>query len=555
MTTYQSQSTRVRQLFSTLAAVTASNPVLLEGEKWNEKDATTGRATGRTKTGDGVVSGTAPNQTITGTVFNDLPFDPGGSGGGATNLSIANRTAAGLTIASDTGTDADAPVATTTLAGLQSAADKTKLDSITVNSALEIRIYVRNNSGTSIPKGAPCYQTGSSGTTITVALADASSETTASQTLGLAENVIANNSFGHLKAVGELTGIDTSSLVEGEIVWLSETTGALTTTRPTQPAHGVVCGYCAKQGSGTSGIVYVKINNGLELSELHDVLITSATPGQGLRLGSDGLWRNHAFTAADVAADAAGTAAAAVAAHVAAADPHPTYTTAIEAAAAAPVQSVALTPPTGWSSSTANTGGSVTLSLALPTGYSLPSDASQANWNTAYSERLRWDGGSTGLNTTTARASLELGSAAQRDAGTAPGNVPVLDGSGLVPSALLTDVIVIPVGDETTALTAGTNKVKFRMPFSATLLAVRDGVNIAPTGSPLIVDINEAGTSVLGTKLSIDATETSSTTAASAATIIDSSLADDAEISIDIDQVGSTVAGAGLKVYLFVRRA
>ena len=118
-----------------------------------------------------------------------------------------------------------------------------------------------------------------------------------------------------------------------------------------------------------------------------------------------------------------------------------------------------------------------------------------------------------------------------------------------------TDVIVIPVGDEGTALTAGTNKVRFRMPFAATLLAVRANVNTAPTGSTLIVDVNEAGTSVLGTKLSIDASETSSTTAASAATITDTSLADDAEISIDIDQIGSTVAGAGLKVSLFVRRA
>ena len=117
------------------------------------------------------------------------------------------------------------------------------------------------------------------------------------------------------------------------------------------------------------------------------------------------------------------------------------------------------------------------------------------------------------------------------------------------------DVIVIPVGDESTALTTGTNKVRFRMPFAATLLAVRANVNTAPTGSTLIVDVNEAGTSVLGTKLSIDASETSSTTAASAATITDSSLADDAEISIDIDQIGSTVAGAGLKVSLFVRRA
>jgi hypothetical protein len=117
------------------------------------------------------------------------------------------------------------------------------------------------------------------------------------------------------------------------------------------------------------------------------------------------------------------------------------------------------------------------------------------------------------------------------------------------------DVIVIPVGDETTALTAGTDKIRFRMPFAATLLAVRASVNAAPTGSTLIVDINEAGTTVLSTKLSIDASETTSTTAAVPAVISDSSLADDAEISIDIDQIGSTTAGAGLKVSLFVRRA
>jgi len=117
------------------------------------------------------------------------------------------------------------------------------------------------------------------------------------------------------------------------------------------------------------------------------------------------------------------------------------------------------------------------------------------------------------------------------------------------------DTIVLACSDETTALTAGTNRVRFRMPYAATLLAVRASVNTAPTGSTLIVDINEAGTSVLGTKLSIDASETSSTTAASAATITDSSLAEDAEISIDIDQIGSTVAGAGLKVMLSVRRA
>ena len=116
------------------------------------------------------------------------------------------------------------------------------------------------------------------------------------------------------------------------------------------------------------------------------------------------------------------------------------------------------------------------------------------------------------------------------------------------------DWLVIAASDESTNLATGTNKVYFRMPYAGTLLAVRSSVNTAPTGSTLIVDINEAGTSLLSTKLSIDASEKTSTTAATAAVISDSALADDAEITIDIDQVGSTIAGKGLKVYLKVRR-
>lgn len=83
---------------------------------------------------------------------------------------------------------------------------------------------------------------------------------------------------------------------------------------------------------------------------------------------------------------------------------------------AGPVQSVALSAPNGWSTNSTNVGGSVTLTLALPTGYSLPSDISQINWDTAYSERGRWDGGSSGLNASTGRASLGLGTAATTDA-------------------------------------------------------------------------------------------------------------------------------------------
>lgn len=113
-----------------------------------------------------------------------------------------------------------------------------------------------------------------------------------------------------------------------------------------------------------------------------------------------------------------------------------------------------------------------------------------------------------------------------------------------------TESIILAPSDETTALTTGTAKMTFRMPYAFTLTAVRASVTTAPTGSTLVVDINEGGASILSTKLSIDAGEKTSTTAATPAVISDAALADDAEITIDIDQVGSTVAGAGLKVVL-----
>jgi hypothetical protein len=116
------------------------------------------------------------------------------------------------------------------------------------------------------------------------------------------------------------------------------------------------------------------------------------------------------------------------------------------------------------------------------------------------------------------------------------------------------DWFVIAASDETSNLSTGLGKVSFRMPYAATLLAVRASVKTAPTGSTIIVDINEAGSTILSTKLSIDASEKTSTTAATAAVISDSALADDAEITIDIDQVGSTIQGVGLKVYLKMRR-
>jgi hypothetical protein len=111
------------------------------------------------------------------------------------------------------------------------------------------------------------------------------------------------------------------------------------------------------------------------------------------------------------------------------------------------------------------------------------------------------------------------------------------------------------ISDEVFDLITGTAKLTFRMPHAVTLTDVRASVSTAPTGSTIIVDINQTASTILSTKLTIDATEKTSTTAATPPVISTSALTDDAEITIDIDQVGSTIAGVGLKVTLIGTRA
>jgi len=118
------------------------------------------------------------------------------------------------------------------------------------------------------------------------------------------------------------------------------------------------------------------------------------------------------------------------------------------------------------------------------------------------------------------------------------------------------EVIQLAVSDETTALTTGTAKLTFRMPFAMTVTEVRASLTTAGTTSgTTTIDINEGGTSILSTLLTIDFSEKTSTTAATPAVISDSALADDAEITIDIDAISGGATEAGLKVTLIGNRA
>ncbi len=111
-------------------------------------------------------------------------------------------------------------------------------------------------------------------------------------------------------------------------------------------------------------------------------------------------------------------------------------------------------------------------------------------------------------------------------------------------------VIQLAVSDETTVITSGTSKITFRMPFAMTLTSVRASLGTAQTsGNTVVIDINEGGSSILSTKLSFDNNEKTTTTALIPVVISDTILADDAEITIDIDRIGNSTA-KGLKVTL-----
>jgi len=120
-------------------------------------------------------------------------------------------------------------------------------------------------------------------------------------------------------------------------------------------------------------------------------------------------------------------------------------------------------------------------------------------------------------------------------------------------SALPIDTsFVITVSDESTDLDTTNNpKTTFRMPFGYILSEVRASVRVAAIGNDLLtIDIQQEGVSILSTKITLDSTEKTSTTATTPPSISTGTLNDDDEIEIRIDQIGETTPGQGLKVYL-----
>lgn len=140
---------------------------------------------------------------------------------------------------------------------------------------------VRNVTGSQIAKGKVVYISGATGQRPQISLADADAEMSSSVTFGITAEAIDNNDSGFVFVSGYIKGINTSALTEGEALWLDTVPGGFTHDKPIAPVHSVLVGYVITKKN--NGEIFVKVQNGYELGELHNVNTQGAVARDILR--------------------------------------------------------------------------------------------------------------------------------------------------------------------------------------------------------------------------------------------------------------------------------
>jgi hypothetical protein len=160
---------------------------------------------------------------------------------------------------------------------------------------------VRNNSGATMTAGTVVYINGALGNKATIAKALATGDATSAQTYGLVQTNIANNADGYVVVIGDVNNLNTSSFTEGQQLYLSGiTAGTYTTTKPYAPIHLVYVGIVLRSHP-TLGIIGVKIQNGYEMDELHNVAAQSPNNGDILQyVSSTNLWTKTAGSTTNI---------------------------------------------------------------------------------------------------------------------------------------------------------------------------------------------------------------------------------------------------------------
>jgi hypothetical protein len=181
-----------------------------------------------------------------------------------------------------------------------------------VDNAETIQIIGRNSTGSTLYKGTVVYISGSTGNRPNFVKSQANNEATSAGTFGIIASDLANNADGYAVCLGYLDNLDTRStathpftsdtLADGDTIYLSPTTaGYITNVKPSAPNHLVYLGKVTRT-SPTNGTIVYRIQNGYELSEIHDCAISSVANNDLLQYEtSTSLWKNKQVTTASIA--------------------------------------------------------------------------------------------------------------------------------------------------------------------------------------------------------------------------------------------------------------
>lgn len=153
-------------------------------------------------------------------------------------------------------------------------------------------VYVKNVSGAQIDKGKVVRISGATGDNPLIVTASFLTEGQSANTLGITTENIANDSFGYVITEGILLGVNTSGMTAGQLIYLGAN-GTFTTTEPTAPNHGVRLGEVLREQQN-NGSIYVRVDNGSELGEAHNVVDTSTNSSYGdILMKSGSVWINN----------------------------------------------------------------------------------------------------------------------------------------------------------------------------------------------------------------------------------------------------------------------
>jgi hypothetical protein len=157
--------------------------------------------------------------------------------------------------------------------------------------------------GVAIAKGQAIYVSSADGTNMIASKASNASEATASKTMGLLESGGSTNAKVNVVTEGLLAGLDTSLATAGDPVWLGVDGNLLygLANKPIAPAHLVFIGVVTRSNAN-NGEIFVRPQNGFELNELHDVLISAPAAGEVIQRTASNLWENKTLAEANIAA-------------------------------------------------------------------------------------------------------------------------------------------------------------------------------------------------------------------------------------------------------------